>query len=68
MLASVSRMTNAQTDTEALAKAAQNPVANMISVPFQNNSNFIVGPLGGTQNILNAQPQRLLVRDHPYAG
>ena len=27
-----------------LAKAAQNPVASMISVPFQNNTNFNVGP------------------------
>jgi len=29
---------------EELAKIAQNPVANMISVPFQNNFNFDVGP------------------------
>jgi hypothetical protein len=27
-----------------LAKAAQNPVANMVGVPFQNNSYFSVGP------------------------
>jgi hypothetical protein len=39
-----------------LAKLAQNPVANMISVPFQNNTNFNVGPENGTQNILNIQP------------
>jgi hypothetical protein len=42
--------------TEALAKAAQNPVANMISVPFQNNFNFGVGPNDTTQWILNVQP------------
>jgi hypothetical protein len=41
---------------EDLAKAAQNPIGNMISVPFQNNTNFGVGPEGGTQNILNIQP------------
>ncbi len=41
---------------EALAKAAQNPVANLISVPFQNNTNFNVGPEEKTQNILNIQP------------
>jgi hypothetical protein len=41
---------------EELAKMAQNPVANLISVPFQNNTNFNVGPLNGTQNILNIQP------------
>jgi hypothetical protein len=36
----------AQQSTEELAKAAQNPVAAMISVPFQNNTNFDVGPYG----------------------
>ena len=30
----------AATDTAALAKATQNPVASLISVPLQNNSNF----------------------------
>ena len=39
-----------------LAKAAQNPIADMISLPFQNNTNFDVGPLKKTQNILNIQP------------
>lgn len=43
-------------DTEALAKQAQNPIAALISVPFQNNTNFNVGPEDGTQNILNIQP------------
>ena len=41
---------------EELAKLAQNPVGNLISVPFQNNTNFNYGPLDGTQNILNIQP------------
>lgn len=41
---------------EDLAKAAQNPVANMISLPFQNNTNFNFGPEEKTQNILNVQP------------
>ncbi len=39
-----------------LAKAAQNPIANMISVPFQNNTNFGLGPEDRTQNVLNFQP------------
>ena len=39
-----------------LARAAQNPVANMISVPFQNNTNTNFGPLEKTQNVLNIQP------------
>jgi len=43
-------------DTEALAQAAQNPLASMISLPFQNNTNFDYGPEGGTQNTLNIQP------------
>ena len=42
--------------TEALQKATQNPVANLISVPLQNNSNFNIGPFDRTQNVLNIQP------------
>jgi len=47
---------HAELSAEDLAKAAQNPIGNLISVPFQNNTNFDVGPQGGTQNILNIQP------------
>lgn len=39
-----------------LAKQAQNPVADLISLPFQNNTNFGLGPDNRTQNILNIQP------------
>ena len=39
-----------------LRQAAQNPVADLISVQFQNNTNFGVGKLDNTQNILNFQP------------
>ena len=40
-----------------LAKQTQNPVANLISLPFQNNTNFDMGPDDNkTQNILNIQP------------
>ena len=46
----------AELSAEELAKLAQNPVGNLVSVPFQNNTNFNVGPLNGTQNILNIQP------------
>jgi hypothetical protein len=42
--------------TEELAKESQNPIANLISVPFQNNFNFGVGPNDATQWILNVQP------------
>ena len=39
-----------------LAKKLQNPVGDLISVPFQNNTNFRFGPNKGTQDILNIQP------------
>lgn len=43
-------------DATNLAKAAQNPIADMISVPIQYNINFDTGPLGGTQHLVNIQP------------
>ena len=39
-----------------MAKAAQNPVADLISLPFQYNTNLDWGPDDDTQNILNIQP------------
>jgi hypothetical protein len=47
---------NAALTEEQLAKLAQNPVGNLISVPFQYNGNLNFGPEKGTQNILNIQP------------
>jgi len=41
---------------EALAQAVQNPVADLISLPLQNNTNFGFGPHDRTQNVLNIQP------------
>ena len=46
----------AERSTEELAKAAQNPIAHMISLPFQENVNFNVGPENKAQNVLNIQP------------
>lgn len=43
-------------DASAIAEKLQNPVGDLISVPFQNNTNFNVGPHKGTQDILNIQP------------
>jgi hypothetical protein len=43
--------------TEALAAAAQNPIAALISVPFQNNTYFGAGPNHDkTYDVLNIQP------------
>jgi hypothetical protein len=43
-------------EEEELARQSQNPIANLISLPFQNNINFDVGPKEKTQNVLNIQP------------
>jgi hypothetical protein len=40
----------------ALAKKLQNPIGDLYSFPFQNNTNFNYGPHKGTQDILNVQP------------
>ena len=39
-----------------LAKKTQNPVADLISVPFQNNFNLSAGPNDATIYNLNVQP------------
>jgi hypothetical protein len=41
---------------QSLEKAVQNPVASLISVPLQNNTNFDYGPYNRTQDVLNIQP------------
>jgi len=43
-------------DHTSLAKASQNPVAKLISVPFENNYNGEFGPNNGDQNVLNIKP------------
>jgi hypothetical protein len=49
-------LTEGESETAELARAVQNPVADLISVPFQNNTNFNFGPRERTQNVLNIQP------------
>lgn len=47
---------SAQMTEDELAKIAQNPLANIISLPIQNNTNYNIGPFKRTQNITNIQP------------
>jgi len=42
--------------TEDLQKQTQNPVASLISVPFQNNTDLNIGPFARDRNTLNIQP------------
>jgi hypothetical protein len=41
---------------EDLREAAQNPIGDLISLPFQNNTNFDIGHTDNTQNVLTIQP------------
>jgi hypothetical protein len=43
---------------EDLRVAAQNPVGDLISLPFQNNTNFDIGHTDNTQNVLNINRSR----------
>lgn len=43
-------------DAAELAKKLSNPVANLISAPFQNNTDYGIGPNKGTRNTMNFQP------------
>jgi hypothetical protein len=43
-------------DSADLAKASQNPIGNLISLPFQNNTSFGIGPDDALSNVLNIQP------------
>ncbi len=47
---------NSANEAAELAKKLANPIASLISVPFQNNTFYGIGPLKGTQNIMNFQP------------
>jgi hypothetical protein len=55
VLAEESTATEEKSDEE-LAKAAQNPVADIYSFPLQDNVGLNYGPEKGVQNVLNFQP------------
>src|SRR5215831_107462 len=46
----------AQTIDSNLMKLAQNKLANIATVPFQNNMDFGIGPYNRMKNTLNVQP------------
>ncbi len=46
----------AQESNEELAQAAANPLAEMLSFPFQNNMDLGLGEYNRTRNVLNIQP------------
>src|ERR1700753_2931078 len=43
-------------DAQDLAQLVQTPIARVISLPFQDNLTFGVGPDHDPQNVLNIQP------------
>jgi hypothetical protein len=57
----------AQESSESdLAKKTQNPVSNLISLPFQNNTSYDYGPRERTQNVMNIQPVIPLSINHEW--
>jgi hypothetical protein len=46
----------AASSAEELRKESQNPIANLISVPVQENANFDIFPGNRVQNVVNVQP------------
>jgi len=46
----------AQQSADELAQKAANPIADLMSIPFQNNIDFGLGPYSRTRNVLNIQP------------
>jgi len=49
-------MLNAQQSQEELSEAAANPLADLMSFPFQNNLNMNYGEYNRNVNVLNIQP------------
>jgi hypothetical protein len=56
VLLTASERSRADADVSDQAKQSQNPIADLISVPFQNNTNLNAGPERETLNVLNVEP------------
>lgn len=56
VVAADSASTQQKQNVDDLARAVQNSIANLISLPFQNNTSFEFGTEEKTQNVLNIQP------------
>lgn len=53
----IAQQGDASSDTfRELSKRVQNPIASLIRVPFQNKTNFTMGPYRRVQNVLNIGP------------
>ena len=54
--ARVDHDTVAKANESDIAKESENPIGNLTVLPFENYTNFDVGPNKGTQNILEFEP------------
>jgi hypothetical protein len=56
LLLGTASLAAAEDSNTELAKKSQNPVADLISIPLQDNIGFGYGPKNDVQNVLNIQP------------
>ena len=56
ILISITKLNAQEKTAEDIEKAAQNPIASLYVLPFQNNTQFGIGAENRTQNITNVQP------------
>jgi len=56
LLLSDAPVARAQSSAQDLSQQAANPVANLMSIPFQLNNDFKLGDYDRTRNVLNIQP------------